>query len=274
MATQITNSFIKQFESEVHMAYQRMGSKLKNTVRQTSNVQGNQARFQKVGTGTASTKSRHGEVPTMELTHSTVDVTLSDFYAADMVDKLDELKTNIDERQILAQSAASALGRKVDQLIIDVLDAGSNSNNVVHGSAALTLAKALTVYEAFGEADIPDDGQRYFVVSPAGWADLLQIDQFSRAEYVGEGDLPYAGGMTAKRWLGFLCFTHSGLSISSTTRDCHAYHNTAVGMASGQDITTEMNYLPEKVSNLITSYFSAGAVMIDNDGAIECQITE
>jgi len=274
MATQITNSFIKQFESEVHMAYQRMGSKLKNTVRQTSNVQGNQARFQKVGTGTASTKSRHGEVPTMELTHSTVDVTLSDFYAADMVDKLDELKTNIDERQILAQSAASALGRKVDQLIIDVLDAGSNSNNVVHGSAALTLAKALTVYEAFGEADIPDDGQRYFVVSPAGWADLLQIDQFSRAEYVGEGDLPYAGGMTAKRWLGFLWFTHSGLSISSTTRDCHAYHNTSVGMASGQDITTEMNYLPEKVSNLITSYFSAGAVMIDNDGAIECQITE
>mgnify|MGYP003133472169 FL=1 len=274
MATQISNAFIKQFESEVHMAYQRMGSKLKNTVRQTNNVQGNQARFQKVGTGVASTKSRHGEVPTMEITHSTVDVTLSDFYAADMVDKLDELKTNIDERQVLAQSAASALGRKVDQLIIDVLDAGSNSNNVAHGSAALTLAKALTVYEAFGEADVPDDGQRYFVVSPAGWADLLQIDQFSRAEYVGEADLPYAGGMTAKRWLGFLWFTHSGLSVSGTTRDCHAYHSTAVGMASAQDITTEMNYLPEKVSNLITSYFSAGAVMIDNEGAIECQITE
>lgn len=274
MATQISTAFIKQFESEVHMAYQRMGSKLKNTVRQSNNVQGSQARFQKVGTGTASTKSRHGQVPTMEITHSTVDVTLSDFYAADMVDKLDELKTNIDERQVLAQSAAAALGRKVDQLIIDVLDAGSNSNNVVHGSAGLTLAKALTVYESFGEADVPDDGQRYFVVSPAGWADLLQIDQFSRMEYVGEGDLPYAGGMTAKRWLGFMWFTHSGLSISSTTRDCHAYHASSVGLATGSDISTEMNYLPEKVSNLITSYFSAGAVMIDNNGAIECQITE
>ena len=150
MATQISTAFIKQFESEVHMAYQRMGSKLKNTVRQSNNVQGSQARFQKVGTGSASTKSRHGNVPTMEISHSTVDVTLSDFYAADMVDTLDELKTNIDERQVLAQSAASALGRKIDQLIIDVLDAGSNSNNVVHGSAALTLAKALSVYEAFG----------------------------------------------------------------------------------------------------------------------------
>ena len=92
--------------------------------------------------------------------------------------------------------------------------------------------------------------------------------------YVGETDLPYAGGMTAKRWLGFLWFTHSGLSKSSTTRDCHAYHSSALGLATGSDVRTEMNYVPEKVSNLITSYFSAGSVMIDNDGAIECQITE
>ena len=274
MATQISNAFIKQFEAEVHMAYQRMGSKLRNTVRQSNNITGNQARFQKVGKGAASTKSRHGQVNTMEVAHSTVDVTLADFYAADYVDTLDELKTNIDERQVLSQSAAAALGRKTDQLIIDVLDAGSNASNVVHGSAGLTLAKALTVYESFGAADVPDDGQRYFVVSPAGWADLLQIDQFSRAEYVGEADLPYAGGLTAKRWLGFMWFTHSGLSKASTTRDCHAYHKSAVGVAMGSDIRTEINYIPEKVSNLITSYMSLGVVEIDGNGMIECQITE
>tara|TARA_R100000329_G_scaffold67466_2_gene59203 strand:- start:1282 stop:2106 length:825 start_codon:yes stop_codon:yes gene_type:complete len=274
MSTSISTAFIKQFESEVHMAYQRMGSKLMNTVRQSKNVKGNQARFQKAGTGSAVTKSRHADVPTMDIAHTTVDVTLSDFYASDYVDRLDELKTNIDERQVLSQSAAAALGRKTDQLIIDVLDAGSNSNNVVHGSAGLTLAKALTVYEAFGEGDVPDDGQRYFVVSPAGWADLLQLDQFSRAEYVGEGDLPYSGGLTAKRWLGFMWFTHSGLSLSGTTRDCHAFHKSAVGLATGSDVRTEINYVPEKVSSLITSYMSMGAVMIDNNGAIECQITE
>ena len=38
MATSITTAFIKQFEAEVHMAYQRMGSKLKNTVRTLNNV--------------------------------------------------------------------------------------------------------------------------------------------------------------------------------------------------------------------------------------------
>ena len=131
----------------------------------------------------------------MDISHSTVDVTLADYYAADYVDRLDELKTNIDERQVLSQSAAAALGRKTDSLIIDVLDGGSNSANIAHGSAGLTLAKALTTYETFGGADVPDDGGRYFVVSPAGWADLLQVDQFSRAEYIGEAGLPY--GMTA-----------------------------------------------------------------------------
>jgi hypothetical protein len=210
----------------------------------------------------------------MDISHSNVDVTLSDFYAADYVDRLDELKTNIDERQVLATSASAALGRKTDQLIIDVLDAGTNSNNIAHGSAGLTLAKALSVYESFGEGDVPDDGQRYFVVSPAGWADLLQIDQFSRMEYVGEADLPYAGGLTAKRWLGFMWFTHSGLSLSGTTRECHAFHRTSVGLGMGTDIRTEINYIPEKVSNLVTSYMSMGAVMIDNNGAIKVQITE
>ena len=46
MANTIDVAFIKQFESEVHMAYQRMGSKLKNTIRNTQ-VSGNTVRFKK-----------------------------------------------------------------------------------------------------------------------------------------------------------------------------------------------------------------------------------
>ena len=274
MSTSISTAFIKQFEAEVHMAYQRMGSKLANTVRQTKNVKGSQARFQKVGTGSAVTKNRHSEVPTMDIAHTTVDVTLADFYASDYVDTLDEMKTNVDERQVLAQSAAAALGRKTDQLILDVLDGGSNSANIGAGSAALTLAKCLTTYESFGDADIPDDGQRYFVVSPAGWADLLAIDQFSNADYVGDAQLPFAGGMTAKRWLGFMWFTHSGLTKASTTRNTHAYHKSAIGLATGADIKTEVNYIPEKVAHLTTSYMSMQAVAIDPLGFMQVEITE
>ena len=87
MANSIDTAFIRQFETEVHLAYQRMGSKLRNTVRTVSNVNGSTVRFQKIGTGSASTKSRNGMVTPMELAHTTVDVTLSDFYAAEYIDK-------------------------------------------------------------------------------------------------------------------------------------------------------------------------------------------
>ena len=110
MSTTIDQAFIKQFEREVHEAYQRQGSKLRSTTRTISNVNGNTAVFQKVGKGSASTKSTHGMVPVMNLTHDNVEVTMEDYYAGDWIDRLDELKINIDERQVIANAGG---GRKV-----------------------------------------------------------------------------------------------------------------------------------------------------------------
>jgi len=136
MANTIDQAFIKQFETEVHMAYQRMGSKLRNTIRST-NVTGSTARFQKIGTGAASTKTRNGDVTTMELAHTNVEATMSDYYAAEYIDKLDELKININERQAVAQSAAAALGRQTDALIVAAMDAGANATAIADTSGAL-----------------------------------------------------------------------------------------------------------------------------------------
>ena len=268
MATSITNAFITQFESEVHMAYQIMGSKLKNIVRNVSGVQGNTVKFQKVAKGTANTKARHAEVVAMDLSHTNVSATLNDYYAADFVDKLDELKTNIDERQVIAQSAAYALGRKTDDVIRDVMDAGTAFANNVNSDAstAMSLVKAKNMMETFNGNDVPDDGQRYWVVGPKQWSDLLGIDQFTRLEYVGQDELPFKGGMTAKRWLGFLWFVHSGLSKPSSDRYTLAFHKSSVGLGVGSDVKTEVNYIPEKVSHLITSMLSLGAVEIDSTG--------
>ena len=57
----ISTSFIEEFESGVHMAYQRMGSKLRNTVRTVNGVK-NKTTFQKIGKGFATSKARHGNV--------------------------------------------------------------------------------------------------------------------------------------------------------------------------------------------------------------------
>lgn len=268
MATSITNAFITQFEAEVHMAYQRMGSKLKNLVRTVNGVNGNTVKFQKVAKGSANTKARHAEVVAMDLSHSNVSATLTDYYAADYVDKLDELKVNIDERQVVAQSAAYALGRKTDSVLTGIMNGATTlANNSSGTGTGMNLGKAQAMMELFNTNDVPDDQQRFWVVGPKQWSDLINLDQFSRVEYVGEGELPYAGGMTAKRWLGFLWFVHSGLETSgSTDRHTVAFHKSSLGLGVGSDVKTEVNYIPEKVSHLITSMLSIGGTLIDTDG--------
>jgi len=265
MANTIDTAFIKQFESEVHLAYQRMGSKLMNTVRQVNNVNGSVVRFQKIGTGTASTKSRNGMVTPMELAHTTVEATLSDFYAAEYIDKLDELKTNIDERQAIATSAAAALGRKTDEILYTAMDAGANSTQVNATNAAVEKADLLTLFETFGTANIPEDGGRYIAMHPKGYADLFLINEFASSDFVGEQNLPFAGGMTMKEFLGFKIFSTAAITAGKNM----AYHTTAVGLGVGANVTTELNYVPEKVSHLATSMMSMGASVIDDNGVYE-----
>ena len=264
MASTMDTAFIKQFESEVHMAYQRMGSKLKNTIR-NQQVSGNVVRFQKIGAGTASTKSRNGNITPMELVHTNVEATMEDHYAAEYIDKLDELKINIDERQAVATSAAAALGRKTDELIYTAMDAGANSTQIHDTSSAVEKADLLTLFETFGTANVPEDGQRYLAMHPKGFADLFLINEFASSDFVGEQNLPFAGGMTMKQFLGFNIFSTSAITAGKNI----AYHQNAVGIGVNSEVSTEVNYIPEKVSHLTTSMMSMGAVVIDDNGVYE-----
>ena len=272
MANTINTAFITQFETEVHLAYQRMGSKLRNTVRQASNVTGSTAKFQVIGKGAANTKSRNADVTAMSdpstgdrLLHTTVTATLTDHYAPEYIDKLDELKINIDERQAVAQSAAYALGRKTDELIYAAMDSGANATQIADATGALVKADLLTLFETFGAADIPEDGGRYLAMNPAGYADLFAIEEFASSDYVGEQNLPFAGGMTMKEFLGFKVFSTSAVTAGKNI----AYHQSAVGLAINSDVQTEINYVPQKVAHLIVAHMSMGAVAIDDNGVYE-----
>ena len=275
MSQDISDSFVAQFEAEVHAAYQRMGSKLTNTVRKKNNVKGSSTTFQRVGKGAAGQKTRHGNVPTMSLDHTPVQTTLADYYAADYIDKLDELKIEHDERAVVSQAIAGAMGRKSDQILFTAMDTSTNATaegGTVGLVTSSSRAKVETVFEYFGNNDVPDDGDRWAAIAPSAWIDLLTQASFTSADYIGSDDLPFKGGMVAKQWLSFKFFVHSGVPVTSTTiRKNFFYHRSAVGFASGQDVKTELNYIPEKVAHLCTAYLSQGAVLIDATGIYEVE---
>ncbi len=271
-APTIDTTFISQFESEVHVAFQRMGSKLRNTVREKK-VTAQDDTFPKIGKGVAGQKARHGKVPLMNLGHSKVQVTMADYYAGELVDKLDMLKTNIDERQVTVQAIAGALGRKVDEVLVTAMDAATNDSEASAGG--LTLAKVQNVHTRMGDRDVPDDGARFWPVSPAGWNDLIGIDQFSDADYIGPDQLPWPTGITAKRWFGFLYWSFSGLDVDgSSVRKSFAYHRSAVGLGMNAEPQITPSYENEYAAFLFVGSLALGSVIIDNDGIEEVKYTE
>jgi hypothetical protein len=270
MSTTLDQAFIKQFEREVHESYQRMGSKLRSTVRTIPNVNGSTAVFQKVGRGTASTKSTHGMVPVMNLDHSHVEVALQDYYAGDWVDRLDELKINIDERQIIASAGAYALGRKTDDLIIAALESVPSGQIIADANVGLNLSKIMNALETLGEADVPDDGQRFAVVGWKQWSELLQLEEFASADYIGQGDLPYQATTQAKFWLGTYWIPHSGLPVnSSDIRSCFWYHKTAIGHAAASDVQTDISWHGDRAAHFVNNMMSQGAALIEAKGVVE-----
>ena len=270
MATDISDAFIKQFERDAHLVYQRQGSKLRSTVRFKGDVEGESTTFQKVGKGAATTKARHGQVVPMNVDHTPIECTLSDHYAPDYIDKLDEKKITHDERTALVNTGAWALGRKTDDLITTEMDTESDSGG---GAAAWTVARARDMVTTLFENDVePMPGRVFCCVGWDQWKIMMSDSTFSSADFVGDHPLKAFG--EAKMWHGATWFPFNGLPISGSDRSVFAYDKMAIGHAAGCEIQTEINYVPERAAWLVNSLMSQGSKIIDSTGIIKFLATE
>lgn len=284
MSTEVDAAFIKQYESQVKLAYQRMGSKLRNFVRTSTKMPGQDVTFPKIGRGSTSSKGRHDDVTPMNLSHTSVTATLVDRYAAEYVDKLDQIKTNVELQRPYALSAGMALGRYSDSQIVTAIETATNtvSLNLAGSTAgAITSLEVGKVKARLIGRNVPDDGRIVCAVTPLVWGKLMTLQEFSNSQWVGPEALPYKTAMEAKFWNGCTWFQFTGLSQSNTTTStgstqagCQMWHPDAIGHAIGADITTEINYIPQKASTLINSFMSMGAILIDGEGVEEFLVNE
>lgn len=279
MASTVDQAFVKQYEADVKLAYQQMGSKLRGTVRTKAGVKGASLRFQKVGKGTASSKTRAGDIPLMEAVHSYIDITLADYYAGDYIDHLDEYKTNIDEKKVILDTSAGAIGRKMDELIITAAALTSSSKGTgaalevgatASANAFKLIKQAITV---LNKNDVPDDGQRFVLVTPEVWDLLLDEDKFSRAAYVGE-DLPFLKGTEARKYMNCNIMVHTGLTVTNAVgatqySTCLAYHKTAIGLGEAEFIESDIWWDGRKASHFIHNRMSGNAGLIDVLGCVK-----
>lgn len=273
MTTSVDAAFIKQYESEVKEAYQRQGSKLQGATRLKSEVQGTSTTFQRTGRGSAAQKPRNGLVPVMNTNHTPIECTIADWYGGDWIDKLDELKINIDERMVLANAGAWALGRKTDDLIFTAALTTATTPVAITTTNSKTARNSIN--DAVGvldAADVPDDGRRFGIVDPQTWKWLMSIAEFTSADYVNYDALPYklsrATGQPPKMWNRTMWIMHSGLPVSGNIVTNFIWHYASIGVASGADIRTEITYHGERVAHFVNSFMAMGAALIDGEGVV------
>lgn len=284
MSTSIDIAFVRQYEREVKHLFQREGGFLRGTVRMVTNVLGRSTTFQVIGKGAATTKARHGVITPMNQDHTAVECVIEDFYAGDFVDRLDEAKINHDERMAIAKGGAWALGRKVDNQIITILDTTSEtivSWTVTSGAAVRNSMLAMA--EALDENDIPNDGQRFGLLTPRQYNQAMAFEEFSSSDFVSAEGMAFTKGAPVaqlwKNWNGINWKVHTDLPGKTTsTAKSFVYHKTAVGYASGahagniaanDGIAADITWHGTRAAHFINHMMSGGSCLIDGTGVIE-----
>ena len=283
MAQSITNAFVTLFDAEVKQAYQAE-SVLRSAVRLRSGVNGNTYKFPKLGKGSATVRIPQTDVTPLNVTYSQVTATMSDYNAAEYSDIFHQAKVNFDERSELVQVVSKAIGRRLDQLIIDALSGASSPNTVANtvvtsGTATasnLNVGKLIAAKKAMDAKNVPLD-DRHILIHANSLAGLLGDERAISGDYASIKGL-VSGELNS--FLGFKFITigdrdEGGLSIDgSSDRKVYAFHRSAIGMAENMAQKTEINYVPEKTSFLVNSMFSAGSIAIDDEGITEVTCRE
>ena len=277
MSTNLSPAFVQLFEAEVHQAYQA-SAVLRGAARTRTGVVGDTVKFPKVGKGTASVRTPATDVVAINAGFSQVSCSLSNFVAAEYSDVFDQAKVNFDERQELAAVVGNAIGRREDQIIIDALNAASAGTTVAKtvvttGSAAasnLNVGKLLAAKKGLDAKNVPPT-DRHIVVHANNLAGLLGDERAISSDFQTIQALVNGSVNTM---LGFQFHIvgdrdEGGLPLATADRSCFAFHRSALGCAVGIAPKTEINYIPEKTSFLITAMLSMGAVAIDTDGIVD-----
>ncbi len=264
-----------EFDAMVKQAYQGMGI-LKPCVTLRNNVVGDTYKFRRMGKGLANQKSTADLVTPMDVAHEFKIATLSNWNAPEYTDIFDQAEVNFDEKQELANVVAGAIGRRCDQIIIDAMDASTPLTTTVDagasnlGIAQFIDAKVELIDQGVGSSDL------YAVIEAQGLGGLLNDEKASSGDYqtikaLVNGDINTLSGFMVKV---IESRDEGGLTEAASKPDAWFYHKSAVGMAIGLDMSTEIDWIAERTSWLTNGKFKAGAVVRDEGGLVKVQYTK
>ena len=289
MSIQITTAFVQQYRANVEHLVQQKGSRLRALVRAETQA----AEFEfydRIGATTAQeVTGRHQDTPLINVPHDRRRVSLRDFDWADLIDRPDRIRMLIDPSSPYSQNAAYALGRKMDDVILDAAfgtvytgKTGATTvtfpntqqvavDYVESGSATnsgLTIAKLRKAKEILDKNEVDPTERRYIAVTAKQVTDLLRTTEITSADYntvraLVQGELNTFMGFEFVR-------TELVRTNASNHRRVLVWAQSGLLLAVGQDIVTDNGPRRDK-RNSTQVYVSAsfGATRMEEEKVVE-----
>lgn len=299
MSINISNVYATQMTNLIKPIYLDE-AKLGAVIRKQSGITAGTYEFIKGGYNMARQVSNGESVIPNNTAYNKIQVVLQNWASADYSTIFDKDKITFDEISYLSKSIGGALGRIIDQIIINMFNAvvGVNTKPTVDApnmavikgdgtfptSATLPIAadrvpfsvaairKAASLMNSLG---VPSDG-RVLALTPESIDAMLQ--DTSVTSILTNTVRPLTNGMV-DMFLGFKIISigqrpEGGLPDSvyvsgANGKTNFAFHMESAGLAMGTDPKVAVNYVPDKRSWLVDGTLSANAGVIDPNGIVK-----
>jgi hypothetical protein len=295
MSTQITTAFVEQYRNNVELLVQQRGSVLRDFVNTDNAVVGKTKFTEQIGSTEAQKKvSRHSDSPLVNTPHARRAYSLEDYEWGDLIDKNDKVRMLIDPTSTYAQAAAFAMGRAMDDVIITAAtgtaktgvsggtdttlpssqvvasNAIDNDSDAAHGLSPQKLRSALTI---FHENNVPEDEEKFLVVSPKAIQSLLTHKEVVSSDFNTVRALVNGEVDT---YMGFRFIISNRLAIdSSSIRDCFAYTRSGLELGIGQDVMARIEERPDKSFSTYVYYcMTIGATRLEEEKVVKIEVDE
>lgn len=281
MSGSLTNVQQTEFDALVKVEYRSRGFLLRDSIRMRTDIIGATCQFRKVGQVIANPVAFQNTIAIQDPGFTAQTATLVKYAAGTAVDEIQDLTVNFDSKRELAMVVAMAIGRRSDQIVITALNANPGQTITPNQGAGpntnMTYGKLRNVIQYFEQNAVPIE-ERYLAMSGNNLR-ALAVDDHIVSRFYTSSDVVVHGTLNYEKLMSMNIriipdMTEGGLPIAANIRNTLAWHKLSTGMAIGQDMRTEVNYLPRETSWFVNGLFFAGAVVIDNRGVFVIQCDE
>lgn len=263
-------AFMTQYRPEYIATFERKQSLLRSTTVTEASIKGTTAVFLTAGSGgaTATTRGANGLIPARASSLTQNSCTLTEYHDLVEATRFTTDMSQGDIRKVMQENSVDTLNRKIDDQIIAQLDTATI--NTTAATASLNVVTTALAYLASQNVPVEEEDNMFGLITPAFKKYLMQIPEFSNAEYVEVK--PFVGPAKKQlRWMGVNWIVHSGLTgINTSSEKCYMYHKNAIGHAADSaNLNASAGYDDRQDFYWARASLFMGAKLLQNSGVVQ-----